>query len=270
MPRASQAYSIPAPPPQEHDTTFFADTLVRMSSSKPPYLFISAGMGAYFVVLAVLLTVDFSPAPMTLEAPVEMAFEQSEEQAPQPETPPEPPPVPEQHPEPPPPVAEKPPEPAPEPPPPVPEEAAEALPVQPPPPPPPPALEKPPEPKPEPVKEKPAPKRSAEKPKGKPSATRTAGAVPSDYANKVFQRINRIASNTFPRGALTQKSVRVGYVIVIGASGQLISKSISPSGVAAVDHAVAQALAQSAPFPPPPNLGASSYRIAGGIVYRVR
>jgi periplasmic protein TonB len=258
MPRASQAYSIPAPPLQEHEPTFFADTLVRMSSSKPPYLFISAGMGAYFVALAVLLTVDFSPTPMTLEAAVEMAFEQSEapEQAPQPETPPEPEP----------PVAEKPPEPAPEPPPPVPEPAAEAVPVQQPPP----APEKPPEPKPEPVKEKPAPKPSAEKPKGKPRATHTAGAVPSDYANKVFQRINRIASNTFPRGALTQKSVRVGYVIVIGASGQLISKSISPSGVGAVDRAVAQALAQSAPFPPPPNLGASSYRIAGGIVYRVR
>jgi periplasmic protein TonB len=275
----------------ERDLASFADALLKISAKRQPYFLIAAGMAAYVGVLVVLLTVDFSPPPMTLEAPAEMAFEES----PTPDENPEPAPLPEpqkppepaaaeQPPTPPPPqVAEKPPEPPPEkpleppsppspaaeqpPPPPPPSPVAEPLPE-----PPPPVAEAPPpkpEPKPQPVKPVEKPPVQAAKPKPRTRAVHKAGAIASDYANKVYQRINRIAASSFPRGALTQKSVRVGYVIVIGASGQLISRSISSSGVAALDRAVSDALARSAPFPMPPNLGAQSYRISGAIVYRV-
>jgi protein TonB len=263
-----KAYSFSATALSEPDQVLlsFADTLFRISSKKPPYFLIAAGAGVYLAALFVLVTVDFSPAPLTLEAPIEMSYEEAADEQPA-ETPPEP--VAEKQPEPPPPPqVEKPPEPVPEPPPPVTETPPEPAPVAEVPPPP-----KEPEPKPEPLKEelaKPVETPQPEKPKAKPKATHTVGAVPSDYANKVFQRINRIATNSFPRIAVAQKAVRIGYVIVIGASGQLISKSVSGSGIAALDQAVAQALARSAPFPAPPNLGASSYRISGAIVYRVR
>lgn len=277
----STALLVPATPASESDgnVSSLIDTLLLISSKKQPYFLISLGTTAYLVALTVLLMVDFSPPPMMIEAPFEMAYEEATPEPPETvpspveEKPPEP--VPEQHPEPPPPppVAEKPPEPIaeplPEPPPPVAEKAPEPVAAVEPPPPP-----KPPEPKAEPVKEeppKPVENQRSEKPKPKPRprTAHTAGAVPSDYANKVYQRINRIAGNTFPRIALAQKSVRIGYVITIGASGQLISKSVSSSGIPAIDRAVSEALTRSAPFPAPPNLGASSYRISGAIVYRV-
>ncbi len=222
------------------DIQFISDILLGTDSRRDPHLLILAGISSYFLLLVVLLTVDFSPPPMTLEAPMEMVYED--------------PAAPE----------EQKPEPPPPPPPPEPDPVAEAQ------------AEKPPEQKPEPVKEEEKPKPPDEtppekpKPKPRPPMPHTAGAVPSDYANKVFQRINRVASGSFPRTALTKQSVRIGYVIVIGASGELISKSVSSSGVAALDQAVSEALARSAPFPAPPNLGARSYRISGAIVYRVQ
>jgi periplasmic protein TonB len=211
------------------DLQSISEVLLGINSKRQPHFLILAGIGAYFLLLFVSVTVDFSPEPVTLESPMEMVYED--------------PPAPEEkQPEPPPPEPEKPPEPEP---------VAEVPP------------EKPPEPEPKKEPEKP-------KPKPRPSVPHIAGAIPSDYANKVFQRINRIASDSFPRTALTKQTVRIGYVIVIGASGELISKAVSSSGVPALDQAVSQALARSAPFPAPPNLGARSYKISGAIVYRVQ
>ncbi len=97
------------------------------------------------------------------------------------------------------------------------------------------------------------------------------GAVPSAYAQMVYQRINRVASGAYPREAISKNiQGRVGYTIVIGTAGQLISKSVSSSGNPVLDRAASEALSRSAPFPAPPNLGAHSYRISGAIVYRMR
>ena len=218
-----------------------AEALLESSRKRPPYILWTAGSALYLAALAVALTVDFEPPPVALESPVDMVFDQPapvSEQTPPPaaETPPPPPPV---------------------------EEQPTAVAETPPPPPPPPP---PPEVKPEPPK----PEQKAA-PKPPPAAHHTAGAIPSDYANKVFQRINRVASTTYPRSAIVQgQGARIGYVIVIGSSGELLSKSISPSGNSALDQAVSQALSQSAPFPAPPNLGARSYKLSGAIVYRIQ
>ena len=135
-------------------------------------------------------------------------------------------------------------------------------------------LPPPPEPEPEPVKEAPPPPPPppppAPRPRPQTAAKPTPKAIPSNYTNQVFQRINRVASGNYPRSALAaHQSARVGYVIVIGQSGELISRSISPSGNSALDQSVLETLARSAPFPAPPNLGARSYKISGAIVFRI-
>ncbi len=149
------------------------------------------------------------------------------------------------------------------------EEPAKQEPEQPPPPPPEPVAEpldqpeKPPE-----VKEQPKPPPPPPQPA---SRTRVPGAVMTDYANKVYYRIARVAGGGYPRSALARgQSVRIAYSIVIGSSGELISKSIGNSGIAALDLAIAEALTRSAPFPAPPALGARSYKISGAIVYRAQ
>lgn len=241
--RSPAAEALVPPPPEFRAIT---ETLFDTAPSRQPYSLIALGVSLYVLTLLALLAVDFSAPPMTLEAPMEMIYDeppQPEQQAEpaQPEQPPEP--------------AAAEPEKLPEP---VVEQAAP---------------EKPPEVKPEPPK--PEPKRvepRPNKPKPQPAqhaAQHTEGAVPSDYANAIYQRINRVAGGSLPRGALASgQSIRISYVIVIGASGELHSKSVSASGNAALDQAVSQVLARSAPFPAPPNLGARSYRISGAIVYR--
>jgi protein TonB len=142
--------------------------------------------------------------------------------------------------------------------------------AEPTPPPPPPEPEPEPEAAAEPVKAPEPPPPPPPKPKPQVGAPHTPKAIPSNYTNQVFQRINRIASGNYPRSALAaHQSARVGYVIVIGQSGELISRSISPSGNSALDQSVLETLTRSAPFPAPPDLGARSYKISGAIVFRI-
>jgi protein TonB len=231
------AFSLPVR--QEGELVPISSAVLGLDASRQPYALILSGIGIYSAALFALLTFNFEAPLITLEAPVEVVYED-----PVPEEPEQPPAPPE-------------PEVAPEPPPPEPEPAAEPEPVKEEPPPPPKPVEPPPPPKQQP------------KPKPRPATAQTPGAVPSDYANKVYQRINRVASSGFPKSALSRgQSVRISYVIVIGAGGELVSKSVVNSGNAALDRAVSEALARSAPFPAPPSLGAKSYRIAGAIVYR--
>jgi len=219
-----------------------SDALLGLASKREPYFLILAGVGIYAAALVAVLTIKLESPPLTLEAPVEVVYED-----PVPDEPEQPPVPPE-------------PEVAPEPPP---EPTAEAEKVA----------------EPEPVKEvtppkpvqPPQPEKPQPKPKPKAATAQTPGAVPSDYANKVYQRINRVAGSGFPRSALSRgQSLRIGYVIVIGSGGELISKTVSRSGNAALDQAVSDALARSAPFPTPPALGAKSYRLSGAIVYRLQ
>ncbi|MEW6436551.1 MAG: TonB family protein [Pseudomonadota bacterium] len=84
---------------------------------------------------------------------------------------------------------------------------------------------------------------------GPASTSSASSAAPSYYANEVHARIAEVAGETVPDDF--HGSGRVFYHIVIGPSGQLISKSLSSSGNALFDRAAAEALARAAPFPPP-------------------
>ena len=150
------------------------------------------------------------------------------------------------------------------------EEPAVQEPEQPPPPPPPPP-EAEPLAEPEPVKEEPKPPPPPPPPPAQKARTPIPGAVLTDYANKVYYRIARVAGDGYPASVLSRgQSIRIAYSIVIGTSGELVSKSVISCGVAALDRAVADALARSAPFPAPPALGARTYKISGAIVYRAQ
>ena len=95
-------------------------------------------------------------------------------------------------------------------------------------------------------------------------ASRASNAVPSNYANEVHAHIARVASETAPDGF--SGAGRVAYHIVISPSGDLISKSITPSGNAMFDRAAAEALERAAPFPP---TGTSRpVSLHGAIAYR--
>ncbi|ENO89428.1 TonB family protein, partial [Thauera linaloolentis] len=95
-------------------------------------------------------------------------------------------------------------------------------------------------------------------------------AIPSDYVNQVYARINRIAAGRYPKAAaLRRQEGRIGYTLQLAPSGQLIDFQLEPSGIEALDRAAAEALRAAAPFPPLPDLGAGSYRLSGAIVYRL-
>jgi protein TonB len=104
-------------------------------------------------------------------------------------------------------------------------------------------------------------------PSGPPSAAASSNAMPSGYANLVHARIARTAANSYPRAAmLHNQSGRVIYHIVIDPSGQLISKSITPSGNPGFDSAANESLARAAPFPAPGTNRPVS--LTGAISYR--
>lgn len=227
----------------------FVETLLHISSVKQPTGLIVAGVALYIAGAAALLTFDFSSEPMTLEAPVEMVFEEVAPDEPQPEPEPvlpEPPPPPEAVPPEPSPVAEALPEPPP--PPPVVEEPEPILDIPPPPPPPPP---EPPKPKPQP-RPKPVEKPVVKQPKA--ASNSTAGASAGSRAGcaaKVQSRVNGVAQNT--KG---KSGTRLAYTITVGAAGQVLSAS-GPGGSIA---------RQAGPFPPP--CRGSSFTFSSGIQYR--
>lgn len=142
----------------------------------------------------------------------------------------------------------------------------------------PPAAEKKPEP------QKPEPKKIAKKvehratsaaprPAAPLAAEGARAAVPdvitSAYANLVQARIARAAANSYPRSAMQRgETSRVLYHIVIGPSGDLISRSITPTGNAAFDSAAAEALTHAGPFPP--SGARRPISLSGAISYRLR
>jgi protein TonB len=94
-----------------------------------------------------------------------------------------------------------------------------------------------------------------------------ANAMPSGYANQIFAKVSRTASTSSARAAIASgQKARVAYRLVIGPGGQLLSKSISPSGNAVFDSAANEALMRAAPFPPTGVTRPVS--LSGAIVYR--
>lgn len=94
--------------------------------------------------------------------------------------------------------------------------------------------------------------------------------IPTDYVNKVFARINRIAAGHYPKAAqLRGQEGRVVYHLVLSPAGELLSYELEPSGVESLDKAAEEALKAAAPFPKLPDLGASSYKLTGAIAYKL-
>ena len=92
--------------------------------------------------------------------------------------------------------------------------------------------------------------------------------IPTDYVNQVYARIN---SNTdYPREAkMRRQQGKVAYSLTLNPQGALISFDIQSSGVEALDEAARDAIKRAAPFPRLPDLGGSSYLLAGNIVFKI-
>ncbi|WP_156924387.1 TonB family protein [Derxia gummosa] len=104
----------------------------------------------------------------------------------------------------------------------------------------------------------------------RPGPPNSPDAIPTDYANQVFARINRIASGRYPKAAMLRRQEgRIGYRLTLAQDGTLLSYELDKCGIDALDAAAEEALKAAAPFPKLPDLGAASYRLAGAIVYRL-
>ncbi|NKI72287.1 TonB family protein [Collimonas pratensis] len=92
--------------------------------------------------------------------------------------------------------------------------------------------------------------------------------IPSDYVNQVYSRISRHTS--YPRAAKMRKEEgRVAYKLTLSPQGELLKYEIQTSGSEALDEAAIDAIKGAAPFPKLPELGGSSYLLAGAIVFKV-
>ncbi len=92
--------------------------------------------------------------------------------------------------------------------------------------------------------------------------------IPSDYVNQVYSRISRHTS--YPRAAKMRKEEgRVAYKLTLNPQGELLKYEIQTSGSETLDDAAVDAIKGAAPFPKLPDLGGSSYLLAGAIVFKV-
>lgn len=100
-----------------------------------------------------------------------------------------------------------------------------------------------------------------------PKVVSTEG-IPTDYVNQVYARINRNAD--YPQAARQRRQQgKVAYVLTLDPQGALLKVEIQGSGVEALDEAARLAIERAAPFPKLPDLGGSSYLLAGNIVFKL-
>jgi len=93
--------------------------------------------------------------------------------------------------------------------------------------------------------------------------------IPTDYVNQVYARINGNAD--YPREAkLRRQQGKVGYRLTLSPQGALLNVEITSCGIQALDEAAREAIRRAAPFPKLPDLGGSSYLLAGNIVFQIR
>lgn len=103
-----------------------------------------------------------------------------------------------------------------------------------------------------------------------PAAPKQIGieGIPTDYVNQVYARINSNAD--YPREArMRRQQGKIGYRLTLNPQGALISFDIQSSGVEALDEAAREAIRRAAPFPRLPDLGGSTYLLAGNIVFKI-
>jgi len=93
--------------------------------------------------------------------------------------------------------------------------------------------------------------------------------IPTDYVNQVYARINGNAD--YPREAkLRRQQGKVGYRLTLSPQGALLNIDLQSCGIEALDEAAREAIRRAAPFPKLPDLGGSSYLLAGNIVFQIR
>jgi protein TonB len=63
------------------------------------------------------------------------------------------------------------------------------------------------------------------------------------------------------------RSCRIPYEIIVDAKGRMVSYTMDRCGNDVMDQAAERTILQAAPFPPPPNEGASQYTIHGTIIF---
>lgn len=114
----------------------------------------------------------------------------------------------------------------------------------------------------------PAPAPAAAPPQSAAPKQISTEGIPTDYVNQVYARINRNAD--YPREAkMRRQQGKVGYRLTLNPDGSLVSFDIQSSGVEALDEAAKDAIRRAAPFPRLPDLGGSSYLLAGNIVFKI-
>lgn len=92
--------------------------------------------------------------------------------------------------------------------------------------------------------------------------------IPTDYVNQVYARIN--ASTEYPREAkIRRQQGKVGYRLTLDPRGALLGVELQSSGNEVLDEAARAAIRRAAPFPALPDLGGSSYLLAGNIVFKI-
>lgn len=118
-----------------------------------------------------------------------------------------------------------------------------------------------------PVAPAPAPVAAA-RPAAPASKVVSTEGIPTDYVNQVYARINR--NTDYPQAARQRRQQgRVAYVLTLDPQGALLKVELQPSGVEALDEAARQAIERAAPFPKLPDLGGSTYLLAGNIVFKL-
>lgn len=109
---------------------------------------------------------------------------------------------------------------------------------------------------------------AAAKPAPPASKVVSTEGIPTDYVNQVYARINR--NTDYPQAARQRRQQgKVGYVLTLDPQGALLKVELQPSGVEALDEAARQAIERAAPFPKLPDLGGSTYLLAGNIVFKL-
>lgn len=92
--------------------------------------------------------------------------------------------------------------------------------------------------------------------------------IPTDYVSQVYSRINR--NTSYPRGArVRHEEGRVGYRLTLSPQGELLRFDLQSSGNEDLDEAARSAIKAAAPFPRLPDLGGSSYLLAGVIAFKL-
>jgi protein TonB len=92
--------------------------------------------------------------------------------------------------------------------------------------------------------------------------------IPTDYVNQVYARIN--GSTEYPREAkMRRQQGKVGYRLTLSPQGALLGVELQSSGNDVLDEAAREAIRRAAPFPKLPDLGGSSYLLAGNIVFKI-